>query len=217
MSTLISTIKQRVSSQLTKGYHYLHRGIINILKASQLPQQSSQQTYPKVFSRALTQIMKERGLNENSDFNRLALTPVTIYFCYPEDWSAWLVALTAFALGRSNSFTTHVCFKVGDTLQVDYNVGGTQIYFEKEPRRPVAYAVVGVLKDYQVLARVRDYVNSTHKFHWTSVLPTLWNTNKKGFFPVSSPTCCSFTSHCLVNIGIHFNPDELADYLAKMM
>lgn len=161
--------------------------------------------------------MKERGLNENSDFNRLALTPVTIYFCYPEDWSAWLVALTAFALGRSNSFTTHVCFKVGDTLQVDYNVGGTQIYFEKEPRRPVAYAVVGVLKDYQVLARVRDYVNSTRKFHWTSVLPTLWNTNKKGFFPISSPTCCSFTSHCLVNIGIHFNPDELADYLAKMM
>lgn len=161
--------------------------------------------------------MKEHGLDENSNFNCLAQTPVTIYFCYPEDWSAWLVALSAFVLGRSNSFTTHVCFKVGQTLQVDYNCSGTQVYFQDEPNRPVAYAVVGILKDYRVLSRVRDYLESSHKFHWTSVLPTLIHSDKKGFFPIGSPTCCSFTSHCLVNIGVHFNPDELSTYLAKIM
>lgn len=211
---LTPSIKRQISSQLTRGWHYFCQGITNISKASQLPQQSSQQIYPKVFSRTLTQIMKERGLNENSDFNHLALTPVTIYFCYPEDWSAWLVALTAFALGRSNSFTTHVCFKVGETLQVDYNCGGTQVYFEKEPRRPVSHALVCVLKDYRVLSRVKEYTKSEGEFHWSSVLPSLWNSTA---YTPNSPTCCSFTLSCLLDLNLHFDPDKLHKVLAYRM
>jgi len=207
--------KLRIDSRLTDAYQFLLQGIINISKASRLRQPHYQQNYPKVSSKILKQILDKRGRNGKSlNLTGLAVTPVTIYFCYPEDWSAWLAGLTAFVLGRSSSMVTHVCFKVGETLQVDFNSSGTQIYFDKEPRRPVAFCIVGVLGDYRVLSRVKEYTKSEDKFHWSSVLPSLWNT--KAYTP-SSPTCCSFTAHTLLNLNLHFDPDNLRKVLACRM
>lgn len=166
----------------------------------------------------LKQILDRRGLSEKKkgdvNLTGLAVTPVTVYFCYPEDWKGWLAGLTAFVLGRSNSMVTHVCFKVGETLQVDYNCGGTQVYFEEEPNRPVAYALVGVLKDYRVLSRVKEYTKKEDKFHWSSVLPSLWNSTA---YTPNSPTCCSFTLSCLLDLNLHLDPDELSKVLAYRM
>lgn len=213
MPTLLT--KLLVNFQLTDVYRYLCRGITNISKASQSHPLRYQQTCPKVSSKTLKQILDKRGLSgSHADLTGLAVTPVTVYFCYPEDWKGWIAGLTAFVLGRSNSMVTHVCFKVGETLQVDYNCGGTQIYFEKEPRRPVAHALVCVLKDYRVLSRVKAFTKSEDKFHWSSVLPSLWNSIA---YTPSSPTCCSFTLSCLLDLDLHFDPDNLRLVLAKRM
>lgn len=158
--------------------------------------------------------MIERGLSEDFDLNTLSKTPVTIYFCYPEDWKGWLAGCTAFLLGRSNSFVTHVCFKVGKNLQVDFNSQGVQTYFSEYPVRPVSYSLIGVLRDKRVLSRVSAYEEAEHKFHWTSVLPTLWN--NKCFF-THNPTCCSFTSHCLTGVDLHFDPDNLSKVLEALL
>ena len=158
-------------------------------------------------------MVKERGLTE-LDLTGLAVNQATVYFCYPECWKAWIAGLTAFILGRSNSMVTHVCFKVGETLQVDYNCGGTQVYFEKEPRRPVSHALVCVLKDYRVLSRVKEYTKSEGEVHWSSVLPSLWNSTA---YTPNSPTCCSFTLSCLLDLNLHFDPDKLHKVLAYRM
>lgn len=140
---------------------------------------------------------------------------VTVFFCYPEDLRGWVAGWLSFVTGRSNEFITHVCFKVGKDIQVDYNLGGTQVYVSDEPYRKVAFSLTGVNRDGNILSRVSKYEKAGTKFHWTNILPS--REHPKGFKPDDgTETCCSFTLDCISGINVHFDPHYLVGVLNKL-